>query len=108
MAGRPFRRRVAYCYVHPDRRAEFERYVSLHLGDYAELFPSARLIAESYFGIGTPHPRLAERVGDYTLVMKQNYQIKDWLLGESRHVHLGVHGGLSDEEMYVPLVVAHT
>jgi arylsulfatase A-like enzyme len=100
-------RRVAYCYVHPDRRTEFERYVSLRLGDYAELFPSARLIAESYFGIGTPHPRLAERIGDYTLIMKKNYQIKDWLLGESRHVHLGVHGGLSDEEMYVPLVVAH-
>jgi arylsulfatase A-like enzyme len=100
-------RRVAYCYVRADRRAEFERYVALHLGAYAELFPSARLVAEDYFGIGPPHPRLAERIGDYTLIMKENYQIKDWLFGESRHVHLGVHGGLSDEEMYVPLVLAH-
>jgi arylsulfatase A-like enzyme len=100
-------RRVAYCYVHPDRRAQFERYVAMRLGGYAELIPSARLLAEGYFGFGTPHPRLAERIGDYTLVMKENYQIKDWLLGEPRHVHLGVHGGLSDEEMYVPLIVAH-
>jgi hypothetical protein len=31
--------------------------------------------------------------------------IKDWLPGEKRHRHIGVHGGLSEDEMRVPLVV---
>ena len=50
--------------------------------------------------------RLAERVGDYTLLMKDRYVIKDWLPGEGRFMHVGVHGGLTREELYVPLVVA--
>jgi hypothetical protein len=37
--------------------------------------------------------------------MKQNYVIKDWLLGERRYVHVGVHGGVSEQEMHVPLII---
>jgi hypothetical protein len=40
--------------------------------------------------------------------MKNNYTIKDWILGEQRHLTLGVHGGVSAAEMYVPLIVAKT
>ena len=98
--------RVAYCYVRPGRRRAFERYVGAHLDRQAQLCVSADLIDQGYFGIGPSHPRLAERVGDYTLLMKDRYVIKDWLPGEGRFVHVGVHGGLTREELYVPLVVA--
>jgi hypothetical protein len=100
-------RRVAYCYVHPDREKHFVDYVTGELDRYADLYASADLLGEGWFGLGQPHPRLAERVGHYTLVMKENYAIKDWLPGERRHVHIGVHGGVSKEEMYVPLIVAN-
>jgi hypothetical protein len=36
--------------------------------------------------------------------MKENYTLKDWLLGERRHTQVGVHGGLSEAEMEVPLI----
>ena len=98
--------RVAYCYVRPGRRRAFERYVGTHLDRQAQLCVSADLIDQGYFGIGPAHPRLAERVGDYTLLMKDRYVIKDWLPGEGRFVHVGVHGGLTREELYVPLAVA--
>ncbi len=39
--------------------------------------PSADLIAQNLFGPGAPHPRLAERLDDYTLVMKDNCTLKD-------------------------------
>ncbi|OGA54854.1 MAG: hypothetical protein A3F74_12650 [Betaproteobacteria bacterium RIFCSPLOWO2_12_FULL_62_58] len=97
-------RRVAYCYVRPECHADFERYVATKLGDHAALHRSADLIAQNWFGPGAPHPRLAERVGDYTLVMNSNCTLKDWLPNEKRHAHIGVHGGISDDEMYVPLV----
>jgi predicted AlkP superfamily pyrophosphatase or phosphodiesterase len=99
-------RRVAYCYVRPDRRQAFEQYVTAELEKHAEIWSSDELIDNGYFGVGAPHPRLRERVGDYTLIMKQRFVIKDWLLGEPRHVQIGVHGGTSDAEMYVPLIVA--
>lgn len=99
-------RRAAYCYVELDQRTRFEDYVATHLAAYADLFESEWLIESGYFGLGPAHPRLHERVGHYALVMKHNAVIKDWLLGERRHVQIGVHGGISEQEMYVPLIVA--
>lgn len=101
-------RRVAYCYVRPDRRSAFEQYVTGELGDCVDLWPSRKLVNKEYFGIGEAHPRLGERIGDYTLIMKNRYVIKDWLPSEPRHVQIGVHGGTSDEEMYVPLIIVTT
>ena len=100
-------RRAAYCYVHPAREQQFRDYVTGELGDYVTLRASADLVEEGWFGLGPPSPRLLERIGHYTLVMKGNYTIKDWLLGERRHVHVGVHGGVSEGEMYVPLILAN-
>jgi hypothetical protein len=99
-------RRAAYCYVRPDRGEEFERYVRSQLAGQVRLYRSETLIEQGWFGPGVPHPRLKERVGDYTLVMKDNWTIKDWLPGEQRHRHIGVHAGLTEDEMIVPLVVA--
>jgi hypothetical protein len=101
-------RRVAYCYVHPHKREQFERYVQDELAGCAALFESAQLMAQGYFGPGVPHPRLCERIGHYTLVMKKNFTIKDWLPSERRHTQIGVHGGVSVQEVMVPLVVAQT
>jgi hypothetical protein len=66
------------------------------------LHASDRLISAGWFGPPPYHPRLASRVGDYTLVMKDNWTIKDWLPGEKRFAMLGVHGGISSSEMRVP------
>ena len=38
--------------------------------------------------------------------MQDHAVIKDWLPGERRYVHIGVHGGMSSQEMCVPLIVA--
>jgi len=99
-------RRVAYCYVQPGQEDAFEHYVQTRLDHCTRLYRSTDLIAQGWFGLGPANPRLAERVGHYTLVMKDNYTIKDWILGEQRYLTLGVHGGVSAAEMYVPLIVA--
>ncbi len=97
--------RTAYCYVHPGKREEFEAYVRTHLAECTTLFRSEDLVEQGYFGLGPPHPRLLERIGHYTLSMRDNYRIKDWVPGERRYTHIGTHGGLTEGEMYVPLVV---
>ena len=99
-------RRIAYCYVQPGQEGAFEQYVQTRLAHCAILYRSTDLIAQGWFGLGPANPRLAERVGHYTLVMKGDYTIKDWIPGEQRHLTLGVHGGVSAAEMYVPLILA--
>ncbi len=107
MLARPLwgERRVAYCHVKPERTPEFERHVRDELSASVALYPSRELVEQGRFGPGAPHARLASRTGDYTLVMRGDATIKDWLPGEKRHRHIGVHGGLSEDEMRVPLVV---
>lgn len=108
MLARPLcgERRVAYCYVRAGRAQDFEDYVARHLGASAALMPSDELIDRGWFGPGDPDPRLARRVGDYALLMKDDWTLCDWLPSEKRHVQIGVHGGASDDEMLVPLIVA--
>ena len=70
--------------------------------------PSRELVREGWFGGGAPHARFAERVGDVTLMMRDRYAVKDWIAGEPRHLHIGNHGGTSEDEMMIPLMVVHT
>lgn len=99
--------RVAYCYVKPEKQPDFERYVDTALAPYATRFKSDELVDQGYFGLGSVHPRLRTRVGNYTLIMKGHHGIKDWLPGERRETQIGAHSGVTDEEMYVPLIVVN-
>ncbi|MDX1435088.1 MAG: alkaline phosphatase family protein [Gammaproteobacteria bacterium] len=99
--------RAVFCYVDPAKRALFESYVEEELGEFCSAVANRELLDGEYFGLGEPHPRLRERIGHYALLMKENYVLRDRLMGEGRRpVHVGVHGGTSAAEMYVPLVVA--
>ena len=100
-------RRVAYCYVAGKDRPAFEAYVRRHLARAVHLHASAHLVAAGWFGPPPWHPRLHSRIGDYALLMKDNWTIKDWLPGERHFAMLGVHGGISASEMRIPLIAAH-
>lgn len=100
--------RTAYCYVHPSKAEEFEIYISNNFKEYCHLFKSQDLIDKNYFGLFEPNPKLFDRVGDYILVMKDNYIFKDKIKKKKKKLHIGHHGGVSKEEMIVPLIVIKT
>jgi hypothetical protein len=104
LCGEP---RAAYCYVRPWRTGDFEAYCREVLGDKLELWHSRDLLERGLFGRGEPNPRLAERIGDYTLIMRERYVIRDRVPGETPYTQIGVHGGLSRAELEVPLSVLH-
>jgi hypothetical protein len=97
-------RRIAFCHVH-DTKQFVEKAKEL-LGGRSEVRPSRELADEGWFGPGRAHPHFAERIGDVALVMKGRGTVKDWVTGEPRHLHIGNHGGASEDEMQIPLVVA--
>jgi len=99
-------RRVAFCHARSEK--EFVSTAKEWLGGRADVRPSRDLVAEGWFGGGAPHPLIAERVGDVAILMKDGYTIKDWLPGEPRHLHIGNHGGTSEDEMTIPLIMEKT
>jgi hypothetical protein len=99
--------RLSYAYVRAGFGQAFEDYLDEHLGQVIEWHHSAALLQQNLFGLGEPHPELASRIGDYTLMLKHGYVIQDPMPGEKPFTMVGFHGGLSAAEMYVPLIVAH-
>jgi len=99
--------RVAYCYVRPDKARAFEKYVEQHLKKYCWVYKSKKLAKDGWFGPFSESSRFLDRIGDYTLIMKNNYIIQDKILGEPAMAHFfkACHGGVSEKEMYVPLIV---
>lgn len=97
--------RTIYGYVHPAKAKQFEDYVKHKLSKFCWLYRSEDLIKKNYFGKFDLNPKLFDRIGDYTLILKENYVFKDALLKHKREFHIGNHGGLSKEELFVPLIV---
>jgi len=97
--------RVAYCYVRPSKSKDFERYVCTRLKKYCWMYKSEELIKKNMFGLFKPNQKLFDRIGDYVLVMKENYVMRDKILGQKKKFHIGHHAGISKDEMLVPLVV---
>lgn len=96
--------RTAYCYVHPQKTQQFEYYIKNNLDYCCEAYKSIDLLNKGIFGLFEPNKKLIDRIGDYILVMKENYIMKDFLLTEKNECNIGNHGGTSKDEMYVPLI----
>lgn len=97
--------RSVYAYVRPSKVTKFERYVRDKFEGACELNLSADLIEDDWFGLYSPHPRLVDRVGDYTLTFEEGHAIINCFPGFEPIVMTGHHGGVSPDEMIVPLCV---
>lgn len=105
LCGEP---RAAYCYVHTGEHGAFEAYIDTELQGKATALRSAVLLDEGAFGPGRLHPEIQSRIGDYTLMMHGDHAIFDRVPGEPRSELIGVHGGLSSAELFIPLAVVET
>lgn len=97
--------RVAYCYVRPGMEKQFESYIRKNLEEYCSMDKSYDIIEKGFFGLYEPNGKLYQRTGDYTIVMKKNYMIREALSGEKNKELIGIHGGLTSDEMFSPLIV---
>ncbi len=103
LSGEP---RVAFCHVRPGATDAFMACARESIGTHADVRRSSELLDECWFGPGRAHAQLTARVGDVALVMKRHATLKDRMPGEKQHVLIGNHGGTTEDEMLIPLVVA--
>ena len=103
LSGEP---RIRHCFVRPDKVKEFKHIIKTKLDQYCWCFKGTYLIKNNFFGLGVSHKKLYDRVGDYVLIFKENYVLYDDLPNSNPKKKLikGMHGGVSVEEMFVPLI----
>jgi predicted AlkP superfamily pyrophosphatase or phosphodiesterase len=97
--------RSVYAYVRPKKVEQFEKYVDAQFSESCDIFPSSELVDQGWFGLFEPHPRLKDRIGDYTLIMREGYAMMNCFPGIEPYQMRGHHGGASADEIYVPLCV---
>lgn len=99
-------RRVAFCKVRQGAGDDFQALATARLRGQAVVLPSRRLIEAGMFGPGKPSSQLSAHCGTHALLMEPGWTISDRMAREKPHRMRGVHGGLSGDEMWVPLIVA--
>lgn len=105
LCGEP---RVPFCYVRGDTRERFGEIVREEIGDAFDVHESDALLRAGWFG---PLPSvgrtaLVGRVGTHVLVPRRRVTLVDRLDGEPPTDFIGMHGGIDEDEMHVPLVAA--
>jgi len=104
LCGEP---RVPYCYISPSKLDYFHEAVDEQLGSFCDRYTQKEVLEMQLYGTGKANPRFYDRIGDEILIMKGNYVLLDRVYHEKDVSIVGFHGGMSREEMMVPLVVYH-
>ncbi|ATE59831.1 alkaline phosphatase family protein [Thauera sinica] len=99
-------RRTAFCALREGAEDEFDAWAAAELRGRAVVLAAGELLASGLLGPGKPNARLRERVGHRALLMERGWTLVDTVEGEKPHAMIGVHGGLSADEMWVPLIRA--
>lgn len=95
--------RLAYLYIKPGSVDAVRDYVAQTWQNKFTVQESSNAIASGLFGPGRVAPRLADRVGDYILIAREDA----YLWGDNKdNPLLGRHGGLHAQEMIVPFLAA--
>ncbi|MCK6545212.1 alkaline phosphatase family protein [Myxococcota bacterium] len=95
-----------FLFISPSRVEETVRFLSHELQGKARVLRTEEAIASGLFGTGTPSPKLLRRVGNVLVLPRRGHHV--WYEHSPTHPfkQLGCHGGLSEEEMVVPLALA--
>lgn len=95
--------RQVSCFVRPGQVERFHEVVGRQLAEACVCITGEELLESGLLGPGCPHPSLRGRVGDYVLLARDDYAFQVTASLTKARVHKGNHGGLSSDEVYVPL-----
>ena len=88
--------------VKDGKKEEFRKLFRKYFGEHFMLMEHDEFLQSGLLGTGVPHPRTDGFVGDLVAVATDEYCI-----GETHEdaEMIGIHAGLTKEEMEVPLIV---
>lgn len=94
--------RLAYLFIRPGQTEAVREYIERTWPNQFQLLDASYAVDAGLFGKGEAHPRLLERLGDLIVVARGGAYF--WWAEKDNDL-FGRHGGLSEDEMLVPLLV---
>lgn len=96
-------------FLKPDKRGQFYRIFSDSFGNDFTLIPSSEVMRKGLYGRGKTHPKISDFMGDYMACGISDKTLRFRALNEKpKNPPKAASGGLTDEEMIVPLIVLST
>ncbi len=95
--------RVLNLFVKEEKKQQFEEEFQSFFGEEFLLWPKQKVLDEKLFGAGAEHPTFRDMLGDYLAIAVGDISIFD--TREEAEMFIGVHAGLLEDEMVIPLVV---
>ncbi len=83
----------------------FKKEFNRLFGDSFRLMTKEEVFSENILGYGKPHPRTHDFVGDFLAIATTE---KTLFTAREEHEFVGVHAGLTEEEMTVPFIAIET
>lgn len=94
-------------FVKPDRKSDFERAFARNTGHDFMLIPRKEIFGKNLLGLGKTHPKVYDFIGDYLACAVSDIGLRyRTLTMKPKTMNKANHGGLTEEEMTVPLIIA--
>lgn len=97
--------RDMFLYIKEENLEEAYAFLSEKLIDTAFVYKTSDLIAQNYFGPAQPSVLFMNRVGNLVIICKQNETVWWYEKDKFEIKYHGHHGGLSADEMEIPLAL---
>jgi hypothetical protein len=97
--------RDMFLYVKEEYLGEALVFLQKHLAGRAEIYPTRELLAQHFFGLQTPSPEFLGRMGNIVVLPYTGESVWWYEEGKFDMHFLGHHGGLTPEEMEIPLLL---
>ncbi len=97
--------RALSLFVKDGLQENFQNEFDKHFGDSFRLMTKDEVFSEHILGYGEPHPRTYDFVGDFLAIATTE---KTLFTAREEHEFVGVHAGLTEEEMTVPFIAIET
>jgi predicted AlkP superfamily pyrophosphatase or phosphodiesterase len=95
-----------FLFIDPSKLEETLRLLKKDLEGKAEVLTTAEAISRGLFGINIPSQRFLNRIGNILILPYPGIHIWYEHFPAKTFLQLGTHGGLSENEMIVPLAIA--
>lgn len=95
--------RALNLFVKEEKRDQFEQEFAKEFGDKFLLWTKKQVLDRKLFGTGKEHSHFREMLGDYLAIAIDDLSI--YSTREEADFMIGVHAGLTEDEMIIPLII---
>lgn len=99
--------RDVFLHIKPAKLQETSNFLSRKLKGKAQVMRTNEATKIGLFGIGKPRKRFLERVGNLLILPYENHTVWFEHIKGKKVYFRGYHGGLNEEEMFVPFAIAN-